>query len=205
MSMRTTLPIFNLIFIMSLFCTLHAAAQGIYKWEDENGKVHFSNSPPSKEATPTELPKIMKGEVKIPKTALRSCDGHGGINCESGPDSDGSVICYDGFKEAASRYRFSCLGAKLEVADISKLKEDGSFVVSLRNRKSVTAQKVEVTFTGLGGKKGVILTGPSTINSLSTGDYTYSPSQNPDATSGDVGLLDKPTQSQISISCLNCG
>ncbi len=32
------------------------------------------------------------------------CSGHGGVNCDAGPDSDGSVICNDGWKDSSCSY-----------------------------------------------------------------------------------------------------
>ena len=192
------------LFATTTFFRLECAlAQSVYKWEDEKGNVHYSNTPPEKGAKPVDLPKIMKAEVKIPKEALVSCDGHGGINCEAGADDDGSVICYDGFKEAASRFRFSCSGAKLEIANISDLKKDGSFTVYVRNKKNVAAQKVSVAFKASTGKD-IKLKGPDVVESLGTGDYVYSPGGIADQNKGDIDLIDKPDAGQLSVNCSNC-
>lgn len=34
-----------------------------------------------------------------------ACSGHGGVNCSAGPDSDGSVICVDGFRDSSVQYQ----------------------------------------------------------------------------------------------------
>lgn len=33
-----------------------------------------------------------------------ACSGHGGVNCAAGPDSDGSVICNDGWRDSSVQY-----------------------------------------------------------------------------------------------------
>lgn len=33
-----------------------------------------------------------------------ACSGHGGVDCSAGPDSDGSVICYDGWEDSSVSY-----------------------------------------------------------------------------------------------------
>lgn len=34
-----------------------------------------------------------------------ACSNHGGVNCSAGPDTDGSVICNDGWKDSTITYR----------------------------------------------------------------------------------------------------
>ncbi len=33
-----------------------------------------------------------------------ACSGHGGVSCSAGPDSDGSAICNDGWRNSSVRY-----------------------------------------------------------------------------------------------------
>ena len=33
-----------------------------------------------------------------------ACSGHDGVACSSGPDTDGSVICADGYKDSSIKY-----------------------------------------------------------------------------------------------------
>lgn len=33
-----------------------------------------------------------------------ACSGHGGVSCSAGPDSDGSVICNDGWEDSSVSY-----------------------------------------------------------------------------------------------------
>lgn len=42
----------------------------------------------------------------IPSSLAKSgaCSGHGGVNCSGGADSDGSVICMDGWEDSSVSY-----------------------------------------------------------------------------------------------------
>lgn len=37
-------------------------------------------------------------------SVTRACMGHGGVNCAAGPDTDGSVICVDGWRNSNVDY-----------------------------------------------------------------------------------------------------
>lgn len=37
-----------------------------------------------------------------------ACSGHDGVNCAAGPDSDGSVICNDGWEDSSVDYDDVC-------------------------------------------------------------------------------------------------
>ncbi len=37
-------------------------------------------------------------------SASGACSGHDGVNCSAGPDSDGSVICFDGWRDSTVTY-----------------------------------------------------------------------------------------------------
>ena len=138
----------------------------------------------------------MRGEVKLSTVKLESCDSHGGVNCQSGPDSDGSVICYDGYKGASARFRFNCQTAKLELNDIGSIQDDGSVKVFVRNSKSVKANEVSITYEGINGTKAK-LSGPKSIEPLEVAEYTFTPS-------GNVVLTAKPTIAELSLACQNC-
>lgn len=173
-----------------------AVASPVYKWTDKEGKVHYTSTPPSKDAKPAQLPDIMRGEVKLVEQKLVTCDKHGGVNCQAGTDSDGSVICFDGFKGATARFRFTCNSPKLEIADISELGDNGAFTVFIRNAKSVEAQKPVVNVKPAEGKE-VTLKGPETIPAFGVAEFQFVPIT-PDK------KLPKPTVADISVSCANC-
>ena len=168
----------------------------VYKWEDAQGKVHYTSKPPSPDAKPAKLPPITRGDVKLAPVKLVSCDQRGGVNCQLGPDVDGSVICYDGFREASARFRFTCSSPKLEVTDISELTPEGSFVVYVRNAKSVAAAKPIVTFTGSANKE-IQLIGPQEIAPFGMGEFVFQPPLG-------AKLAKKPSHEQLVVACANC-
>jgi len=175
----------------------HALAEKkVYKWQDGSGVVHYSDRPLTKAAQPAELPPIMRAEVKLPKQKLESCSDHGGIDCQAGPDGDGSVICVDGFSGAGARFRFSCNSPKLSVADVSDARADGTYVVTVRNSKSVVATKPAVSFLTESGK-AIALSGPEQIAAYGVAEFILS-------SSGAGGLNGKPNAVQFRASCANC-
>jgi len=179
-----------------LFFAATAQAAPVYKWE-QNGQVHFSSKPPSVNAKPAELPEIMRGEVKLTKDNFTSCSSHGGINCQAGADSDGSVICYDGFKNATTRFKFSCNSPKLSIAEISERNANGGFTVTVRNTNSVKAEKPNVIYKITDGAKPIKLDGPLEIDPFGLADYVYKPFAN-------EGSQPKATLAQIDLACGNC-
>lgn len=171
-------------------------AQKLYKWTDEKGVVHYSSAPKSRDAQQADLPPIMRGEVKLSSQKLVSCDKHGGINCQAGADTDGSVICYDGFRSASARFRFSCSSPKLEITDISDPGTDGTFSVFIRNSKSVAAQKPSVTLKEGEGSE-IALSGPREIEAFGMGEFSL-----PKSAAGEIRA--KPDLSQLIVTCGNC-
>ena len=60
----------------------------IYKWTDQNGKVHFSTKPSDEKAKATQLPEIQKENYeekigKIKAITPKNCSAHNGIDCEA--------------------------------------------------------------------------------------------------------------------------
>jgi|AACY02.16.fsa_nt_gi hypothetical protein len=172
-------------------------AENIYKWTDEEGRVRFSTTKPSASATPADLPTISRQDLdkrieNLRSKADSSCVRHGGIDCTAGPDTDGSVICANGFKGAILPYRFRCLEVRLEVTQLTILDEEqqirsefsidqkaeepsqitaatGNLHLALRNVSDVTATAVQVRFgeQGQGGK----FEGPQEIEPYAIADY----------------------------------
>lgn len=173
-----------------------ALASPVYKWQDKQGVIHYSSKADQPEAKPADLPKIMRAEVKLPKAALKSCNDHGGINCQVGADKDGSVVCFDGFREASARFRFSCSSPRLEIADISEADPGGVFTVYVRNSSSVKASTPALILRPGDGKE-FQLQGPEEIDPLGMGEFVFRPA-------GDGGLKEKATLAQLDISCANC-
>lgn len=184
------------VIAFTLLFPVCALAAPIYKWTDSQGITHYSSRPTNPAASQADLPKIMRAEVQIPKVKLESCKSHGGINCKAGADSDGSVICYDGFKGAAGRFRFSCNSPKLEITNVSDLTPEGNFSVFVRNSKSVKAEKASVLYKAENGQR-VKLIGPENIDAFGVAEFTFEPKD-----------VDSPrkavTIAQLDVLCANC-
>ena len=188
--------------ILILLCILILLPQGlfadsVYKWEDKAGVAHYSSRPGDAAAKPATLPEITRADVKISINPLQTCDKHGGINCQLGADSDGSAICYDGFKGAVTRYSFNCSSPKLRISDVSERDASGGFTVYVRNLASVAAAHAALIYKhGLDARQ-VKLDGPIEIAPFGLGEYKYSPAPI------DQGQP-KPTLAELEIDCANC-
>lgn len=199
-SILSSLPLASLFVLMLIASCYPAwAADKVYKWKDERGVTHFSNkSTNNPEAKIAKLPEINRGEFKLVEQQVATCDGHGGIDCSAGPDTDGSVICYDGFQGAITRYRFSCNSPKLEIAEVGDLEEDGSFSVFVRNSKSVAANKPALYVKPPEGRE-LPLAGPDQIDAYDVGEFRFIGDDNQTVT-----LRKKPTIAQLQLTCANC-
>ena len=184
-------------FVSCVFTGAFAVASPVYKVTGKDGKVTYSSKPPTKDAKPAELPQIMRGEVKLVEQKLSTCDKHGGVNCPAGPDSDGSIICLDGFKGAAARFRFTCNSPKLEISDISEIAPDGTFTVFVRNTKSVAAQKPVVAYKNT-EDKDVKIQGPETIDPFGVAEFHSTLPEK------DRLALKRLTMADINLTCSNC-
>jgi len=185
---------------LALFASPSLAAP-IYRFEGPDGKVIYSSKPPTKDAKAADLPPIMRAQMKLPKQDQISCAPHGGANCQLGPDTDGSVICYDGFRGAANRYRFTCNTPKLEISDISELTREGNFSVFVRNSRSVKAAAPSVIFKPEYGTS-FKLSGPNEIEPFGLAEFIYQAPANVAET--EVALLQKPDLTQLDVVCGNC-
>lgn len=181
----------------AIFLASGASADPVYRWTDDAGVVHYSTKPSKPGLKPAELPKIMKANMSAPSGKLISCEKHGGINCQAGADADGSVVCYDGFKNASPRFLFSCSSPKLELTDVSEPTKIGGFSVFVRNSKTVPAKKPIVSFLFPDGRT-FNLDGPAEIAPLGVGEFMFSPK--PDAV-----VSKKPNIASLNVSCENCG
>lgn len=182
--------------LVALFLPSVVLASPVYKVVGKDGKVTYSSKPPGKDAKPAELPEIMRGEVKLVEQKLVSCEKHGGVNCQAGPDSDGSVICLDGFKGASPRFRFTCNSPKLEISDVSEVSPEGNFTVFVRNTKSVAADKPVVVYTSKAGKEFTIK-GPDTIDAFGVAEFQF-------INADKKAVIEKPTLAELNLNCSNC-
>lgn len=154
--------VFSLAVYLVLSSPTSSFAQ-VYSWTDSKGVTHYQISPkePPAHATPRELVPILKGSMSIPSAERQTCRAHGGIDCARGADSDGSVICVDGFRDASSRFAFECSSARLEIVELVRESGSRAMVVYLRNRAQVAAR--QVTVAARRGGRFHPLIGPSII------------------------------------------
>jgi hypothetical protein len=189
--MRKVIVTFLLLFVTPL-----AQAEGIFKWTDESGTTHYTTDEKAPGFQKAELPEINRADVKLVTEPLLSCDGHGGIDCNAGPDKDGTVICGDGFTEANPIFRFSCSSPSLKIAELLDKLEDGSVKVLVRNSKSVAATKPQVLVREGSGKE-TVFAGPEEIAPFGVGEFILSPDKAKEVKQ----LL---TMARIRVSCTNC-
>ena len=185
------------IFLVSiLLLSSQAFASPVYKWKDASGQVHFSSEKPFDGAKPADLPPIMRAEVPVMAKATLGCQSHGGTDCQAGADKDGSVICYDGFREATQRFRMTCNSPKLKISEVGDVQPDGSFTVTVRNSKAVPAERARVEFKPEFGKE-VPLNGPSEIAAYGMAEYMFVPT--------DADIPQKKVElADLNLSCANC-
>jgi hypothetical protein len=181
----------------SLLTASSTLADPIYRWESPDGSINYSSEAPGKNAKPADLPRITRGRLGLKPQATETCDNRGGVNCQSGADLDGSVICNDGYKEVKTPFSFYCNSPKLSVNDISEIKSNGHFSIFVRNSKAVSALKPEIILRVDNLRSGIILRGPEKIEPFEIGEFIYDPQQY-----GEISK--KPTADQITLSCSNC-
>ena len=183
------------LILLLIFVPLKTFAE-VYTWTDEKGVTHYSTTKENNSAKPAELPKITRGEVKLADSMLESCLDHGGIDCTMGPDEDGSVICQDGFRDAAARFLFNCKTTKIVLSDISDLNETGKFSIFYRNKKAVLAKNVIVKYIPKDGTE-IILEGPKNIQPYEVAEYVLDGMYL-------VNKESKPQKSDFVLICENC-
>jgi len=187
--------IFRITIILALLLVFRTSGltEEVYKWVDADGRVQFSTTPPVAGAKPADLPKITRQNIDqrikdLKQRSALSCAGRGGIDCTQGPDTDGSVICADGFRGAAPPFRFRCTEAKLEVVQMNLLGDDQqilkeideevtqlsrgaatSLQLAVRNLSDVAAEQVSVQFGSSGSS--LSFSGPARIEPYAIADY----------------------------------
>lgn len=183
----------------------------VYKWTDEQGKVHFSNEQKKVDAQKAELPQIEKENFEEKINDLKTltnqtCLNRGGINCEAGKDSDGSVLCMDGFKDSAEIYDELCTEVKLTYEIVlppkNKHKKLSFYPIKVqaRNTTGINARDVSIKISllyHLAEDRRYLLTleGPNEISPFGIAEYTYI------GKNIDERILRK---AHVQIQCKNC-
>lgn len=131
------------LFLLTLITIpLLAFSDPIFHEKDEKGKFIYTNR--GTDSTPAKLPTIARYDSKkvridIPET----CSKHGGIDCRKGGDTDGSIICKDGFRNVDHMYLDACIETRLELLSLSGPEND-IYEVHLRNLRDMEAIKPSV-------------------------------------------------------------
>ena len=178
-------------------------ASPIYISKGKDGVVTYSSSAPKKsnDAKPHQLPEIMKGRFKAPAPVgqAKECDARNGVACELGADTDGSVICKDGYRDSTPLFRFVCPHPKLELVSLQQQQNSPSALLVIKNTRETTALSPSVR---LRSKSGPIisLTGPATLEGGALGVYELVVPK---------GVLPggsrKVLKNHLWITCGNCG
>ena len=151
---------------------LRGAGQAIYRLQDESGKEYYSDRPGKSDDKPLALPGLSKENIdqkiqRIKADTPANCEEHGGPDCSKGADSDGSIICLDGFRGAVLTFNQYCSEVRLEakflvvtggkaehvsaqkkLLDILKGRLPEAFRFVVRNLSAVEARGVHVTVNG---------------------------------------------------------
>lgn len=200
---------------------LHAAAEDVYKWTDNQGKITYSSKPPSAASTPAQLPLIGREDIdekidKIKEDTVPNCEMHGGVDCSQGADNDGSVICLDGQRSALLPFRFACLESRLSVSyrvrvlgpenkelPLKQAKKElaasarvRSIYASVRNSSSVKAFGIRVELKRPTDPKIYLFEGPREVEGFGLADYSISL---PEAVS-----KYQLERFQLRVRCTNC-
>jgi hypothetical protein len=155
----------------------------VYEWSDDRGVRYFSNK---KDANPkariADLPEIQ--HLSFPEAPVAEpCSAHGGVDCSKGQDSDGSVICVDGYKKALARFIFLCSAAKLSLEEV--LQKDGKSVVIVRNSASIASKGTKVTL------RDQTAEGPESVEAHSIGEFV-------------LPVPEINNKSEVVVACTNC-
>ena len=206
-------------------------AQNVYRHVDQNGNVTYSTTPDPNDV-PADLPKIQRENIgtrieKIKDETPPNCSKHGGVDCSKPADSDGSVVCGDGFRDARLPYSLTCLEAKLfsklsidiggqtdtvrlgaargiarkDKVRIGEALEKGDNLtlrVSLRNMTAVAANDIGVDVR-LPNRSHVTLVGPDHVEPFGAADYEYVLGRKPEGISPE-----SLKRFKLSVQCQNC-
>lgn len=180
----------KLISLLTAICLCFdlATADNVYRHVDSSGRVTFSTSPQSETDRPEVLPDIKKvnidGNIERLKESLPpTCDSHGGVDCSKPADSDGSVVCRDGFRGAILHHDKFCKEAKLKSGKITYYAGDRQIVremirtepltaikLDLRNLSALEAREVEVELV-VSRWRTFRFSGPSAVEGYGFAEY----------------------------------
>lgn len=206
-------------FAILVYCDNSSVAEQIYRWVGADGQVHYSTEP-HPEGAPAALPEIKhensEQRIKsIRQSTPTNCEKHDSVDCQAGPDTDGSVICMDGYRDAVLVFQNHCAQARLKsdkpkvfgekneilTATSAPVSLNGAqrIEVSVRNLASVKASGVEVTVSFPRLPFPIHASGPGEVDSYGFAEYTADLS--PARTYLSAQNLKKM---RVTIRCSNC-
>lgn len=123
---------------------------------------------------PSKKTEIQNSRASLNIQAISSCSAHEGVDCRRGSDSDGSVICKDGYTESIQMYIAECKRdvKPLSVVSVSHNLGGGKFAVMLRNNTNEQKKNVSVFYKKANGDK-VQLKGPDKLDSKKPSVYKF--------------------------------
>ncbi len=153
-------------------------AQPIYTGTSVTGSVVYSSRPQQGAHAKKALPEIMRtGRPAVKVKRALHCGEHGGLNCEAGPDADGSVICRDGYRATTAMYRWSCPLAKLVIVSLDQPEDSLTASVVVRNKGRLTAKNPKIFIKSLKNRQ-LDVKGPETLGVQGIAEYEiYIPPQ----------------------------
>ena len=188
----------------------HAQSGSIFIEKRSDGTVVYTDKPkdplasvkldltPLARYTPGTSELLLSNGAKLdPNQQPASCYAHGGTDCAAGPDSDGSVICSDGFRAVRARYNFNCRQVKLAVNNAHYDPQLRQLKVLVRNNSQVAANNVVVYIKQKSNSK-VVSNIIEKIEPFGAGDFLFN----------NIILLDNfrdKIVDNLVVSCDNCG
>ncbi len=233
-----SLVIVFLLFLSFLIFTMPLPAAGqensprVYTWTDSSGQTHYSTAPATANASPAKLPELRKESIDrkiagIKASTPDTCEGHGGIDCAQHSDTDGSVVCTDGYPDAVLLFSEHCVEARIqgqlsvlleaqpEAIPVTRelLKSSGErritgFRLAVRNLSGIMATGVQVLFfvpkdpypgTDIVSWRRLEGVGPPQLDAFGFGDYSVLVSPQDSAISAA-----QAARARFKLTCTNC-
>lgn len=148
-----------------------------------------------------DLPPIARENIdqkisRIKAETPDNCFKHAGVNCAAGADSDGSVVCNDGYRDAILPFNFSCLEASLQVLGL-EIPTARTIRITVQNKSDAEARQVEIFSTLSWQGEKIRAMGPEKIAPNALEEYEF---RGEHWTEAEVGNIRK----YLKLLCENC-
>lgn len=170
-------------------------APQIYKWVDDQGRTFYASTKQEPKAELAKLPEIKRIKDAPLDHFKEGCKQHGGASCDRGADSDGSVICLDGFRDSPLPFRFACSSARLTLEELNAKGDKQKIFV--KNGSNVQARSVAIKVS-LSDGSHIFAIGNQTVEPNSLEEF--------EIPLKDLKLAQgvKLSQKDVQITCANC-